>query len=87
MHISIYGFLYISEINDSNDTGMGGRNYNYFLIIRYWHYLWNCTVLFESRLGLFENEYMLEKAMAPHSNTLAWKTLWMEESGSLQSMG
>ena len=25
--------------------------------------------------------------MAPHSSTLAWKTLWMEEPGRLQSMG
>ena len=24
-----------------------------------------------------------EKAMAPHSNTLAWKIPWMEESGRL----
>ena len=28
-----------------------------------------------------------EKAMAPHSSTLAWKILWMEEPGRLQSMG
>ena len=28
-----------------------------------------------------------EKAMAPHSSTLAWKTPWMEEPGRLQSMG
>ena len=30
---------------------------------------------------------MLEKAMAPHSSTLAWKIPWMEEPGGLQSMG
>ena len=29
----------------------------------------------------------LEKAMASHSSTLAWRTPWMEEPGSLQSMG
>ena len=29
----------------------------------------------------------LEKAMAPHSSTLAWKTPWMGEPGRLQSMG
>ena len=29
----------------------------------------------------------LEKAMAPHSSTLAWKVPWMEEPGRLQSMG
>ena len=29
----------------------------------------------------------LEKAMAPHSSTLAWKILWTEEPGRLQSVG
>ena len=28
-----------------------------------------------------------ERAMAPHSSTLAWKIPWMEEPGRLQSMG
>ena len=28
-----------------------------------------------------------EKAMAPHSSTLAWRIPWMEEPGRLQSMG
>ena len=27
-----------------------------------------------------------EKAMAPHSSTLAWKIPWTEEPGRLQSM-
>jgi len=31
--------------------------------------------------------YVLEKAMAPHSSTLAWKIPWTEEPGRLQSMG
>ena len=30
---------------------------------------------------------LLEKAMAPHSSTLAWKIPWTEEPGRLQSMG
>ena len=30
---------------------------------------------------------VLEKAMAPHSSTLAWKIPWMEEPRRLQSMG
>ena len=29
---------------------------------------------------------MLDKAMAPHSSTLAWRIPWMEEPGRLQSM-
>ena len=28
-----------------------------------------------------------EKAMAPHSSTLAWEIPWMEKPGRLQSMG
>ena len=32
------------------------------------------------------NKYR-EKAMAPHSSTVAWKIPWMGEPGSLQSLG
>ena len=32
-------------------------------------------------------EDLLEKEMATHSSTLAWKIPWMEEPGKLQSMG
>ena len=32
-------------------------------------------------------EFLTEKAMAPHSSTLAWKIPWTEEPGGLQSMG
>ena len=35
-------------------------------------------------LGL---EDLLEKELATHSSTLAWKIPWMEEPGRLQSMG
>ena len=31
--------------------------------------------------------FLTEKAMAPHSSTLAWKIPWTEETGRLQSMG
>ena len=31
--------------------------------------------------------FKLEKAMAPHSSTLAWKIPWAEEPGGLHSMG
>ena len=33
------------------------------------------------------NKHMKEKAMAPHSSTLAWKIPWAEEPGGLQSVG
>ena len=32
-------------------------------------------------------EDILEKGMATHSSTLAWKIPWTEEPGGLQSMG
>jgi len=41
-------------------------------------------------LGVVELKVLsgrLEKAMATHSSTLAWKIPWMEGPGRLQSMG
>ena len=32
-------------------------------------------------------EDLLEKEMATHSSTVAWKIPWMEERGRLESMG
>ena len=37
--------------------------------------------------NFWESQSSLEKAMAPHSSTLAWKIPWMEEPGRLQFMG
>ena len=42
-----------------------------------WNTLANTVVL----------SYTLEKAMAPHSSTLAWKIPWTEEPDGLPSMG
>ena len=48
---------------------------------------------YQIRFGIWNflivKHYMLaaEKAMAPHSSTLAWKIPWTEEPGWLQSMG
>ena len=40
------------------------------------------------KAGEFQSlEGDLEKAMAPHSSTLAWKIPWTEEPGGLQTMG
>ena len=32
------------------------------------------------------SRFIMEKAMAPHSSTLAWRIPWTEEPGRLQSM-
>ena len=41
----------------------------------------------ETRLQSLGGEDPLEKEMATHSSTLAWKIPWTEESGRLKSMG
>ena len=41
----------------------------------------------ETRVQSLGQEDPLEKEMALHSSTLAWKIPWAEEPGSLQSIG
>ena len=41
----------------------------------------------ETRVPSLGWEDPLEKGMAPHSSTLAWRIPWREEPGRLQSMG
>ena len=48
--------------------------------------LWQIAVETVTDFILGAPKSQLEKAVAPHSNTLAWKIPWMEEPGSLQPM-
>ena len=41
----------------------------------------------ETRVRSLGQEDSLEKEMAIHSSTIAWKIPWTEELGKLQSMG
>ena len=41
----------------------------------------------ETRVQSLGQEDLLEKGMATHSSTLAWKIPWMEETDRLQFMG
>ena len=57
-----------------------------------WLYILNAlsqenTFLCEIDTAVPAVRVLLQKAMAPHSGTLAWKIPWMEEPGGLQSMG
>ena len=45
------------------------------------------TPLFIAALFTIARTWKLEKEMATHSSTLAWKIPWTEDSGRLQSMG
>ena len=55
-------------------------------------YLWTNLMMHlptmrETRVQSLGQEDLLEKEMATHSSTLAWKIPWMEEPGRLQSTG
>ena len=58
--------------------------YNRFLLVIY--FIYNSVCVCQSQ---FNPTFTLglEKAMAPHSSTLAWKIPWTEEPGRLQSVG
>jgi len=43
--------------------------------------------MWETWVQSLGREDLLEKEMATHSSTLAWKIPWTEEPGRLQSMG
>ena len=47
----------------------------------------NLPAVQETQVRSLGWEDSLEKDMATHSSILAWRILWTEESGGLQSMG
>ena len=47
----------------------------------------NLPAVQETRVRSLGREDSLEKEMATHPSTLAWKMPWTEEPGRLQSMG
>ena len=51
------------------------------------HTVKHLPTLWVTRVQSLGWEYLLEKEMATHCSTLAWKIPWTEEPGSLQSMG
>ena len=47
----------------------------------------NLPAIQETWVQFLGQEDPLEKGMATHSSILAWRILWIEEPGGLQSMG
>ena len=45
------------------------------------------SAMLETQVRSLGREDSMEKEMATHSSTLAWKIPWTEEPGRLQSMG
>ena len=65
-----------------------------YLALPFWHFVFFLYILFTLLfllycflLSLWLSYTVMEKEMATHSSTLAWKIPWMEEPGGLQSMG
>ena len=58
-----------------------------FLVFCYFYHSSDCYLCFFVCVHFYFLRLVLEKAMAPHSSTLAWQIPWMEEPGRLQSMG
>ena len=63
-------------------------------LFQYYEYLWEllklCQCLLKHLPTLWNStslSIISEKAMAPHSSTLAWKLPWTEEPGRLRSTG
>ena len=47
----------------------------------------NLPAMQEIQVQSLDREDPLEKGMATHSSVLAWRILWTQEPGGLQSMG
>ena len=47
----------------------------------------NLPAMWESWVQFLSQEALLEKEMATHSSTLAWRIPWREEPGGLQFKG
>ena len=47
----------------------------------------NLPAMQKTRVQSLDGEDPLEKRIATHSSILAWRILWTEEPGRLQSMG
>ena len=56
-------------------------------VLMAWFDCYQCKLWIRTAWVQIHPSSLLEKAMAPHSSTLAWKILWTGEPGGLLSMG
>ena len=78
-------------------TGPPGKSHGCFFLRKYQakalphlltSHLYSCIMAINGFIFLlYKCVTIKEKAVAPHSSTLAWKIPWTEELGRLQSMG
>ena len=87
-HISIGSNHYLEKQGENSKE----RNSNFSKLTQSTLTIWSISLLGESDCPVESRikegvRHTTEKAMAPHSSTLAWKIPWEEEPGRLQSMG
>ena len=73
-----------SDIHFTFFLGATGHLTNNTIIKITWK---NDEPIWTEQWPLTKEKLRAEKALAPHSSTLAWKIPWTEEPGRLQSMG
>ena len=83
-----------NDFNYSPETGDAQESFSLRLFFICYFSIWNITLhhcpnapLLSKHVNILNYTCYPEKAMAPHSSTLAWKIPWVEEPGRLQSMG
>ena len=88
-----YNHRQISKLGTSREETLAFLSFIILSLARSFHWL-NQNRLSRKRPHMIQTACFLtsysmktEKAMAPHSSTLAWKISWTEEPGGLQSMG
>ena len=79
-----------NSIEESKNKALHLQSTDFFFLI--WAFLIaqkvkHLPAMWETQLWSLGQEDPLEKEMATHSSTLAWKIPWLEEPGGLQSMG
>ena len=98
LHLGLQGTMWgVKQIQDLEDlrcysARVFPRHYIAFPVSASWSVERKMILIFHLfqdswKLLVAASLWMAEKAMAPHSSTLAWKIPWTEEPGRLQSMG
>ena len=98
LHLGLQGTMWgVKQVQDLEDlrcysARVFPRHYIAFPVSASWSVERKMILIFHLfqdswKLLVAASLWMAEKAMAPHSSTLAWKIPWTEEPGRLQSMG
>ena len=88
-------FLLVTRSNGKVDTVVKGsckrnqglKSVDLKIILGLAQMVKNLPAMWETWVPSLGWEDSLEKGMATHSSTLAWRIPWTEEAGGLQSMG